>query len=94
VHLHLERVPGRRRRALAPEGVDQDVARDDLVRVQEQVREQPYLPAGTGRDRLAALDDLDRSENPELRRSPLLSGRFARPVQIVSARLDALNRRG
>jgi hypothetical protein len=50
MHLHLERVSRRLLRLLAPEGVDQVVAGDDLVRAQEQAREQERLPSRAERD--------------------------------------------
>jgi hypothetical protein len=70
--LHLKRVAGRLARLLAPEGVDQVVAGDDLVRAQEQAREQKRLPPRAERDGQAVVDDLEWSENAELRRLLLL----------------------
>ena len=70
--MDLERVGGRRRRPLAQESVDQPIARDDLVCVQEQVRQEDELPPRAERDR-AAVDDLERTENAKLRlSSPVL----------------------
>ena len=66
VHRHLEGVCGRLRRILAPEGVDQALARNDRVGVEEQKREQrPLAPAADGED-AAVLLDLERAEQPEL----------------------------
>jgi hypothetical protein len=67
VHLHLERVRGRRRRALVPERVDQPVAGDDLPGGEEQTREQPRLPPRAERDGTAVADDLQRPENEKFR---------------------------
>jgi len=55
-----------RGRALAPKAVDQLVARDDLVRAQEQQREQRPLLGSAQRHRLAVDPDLDRAEDREL----------------------------
>jgi hypothetical protein len=67
VHLHLERVPSGLPGLLAPERVDEEIARDDLVRVQQQVGEQQRLPSGSERDGAAVVDDLERSQNAEVR---------------------------
>jgi hypothetical protein len=78
VHLHLQRVGRGRRRPLAPERVDQAVARDDLVRAQEQAREQRRVPPGAERDGALAVDNLQRSEDAELRLLPPPVGRRSR----------------
>jgi len=67
VHLHLKRVPRRLLRLLAPERVDQPVARDDLVRVQQQAGEERRLPTLSEPDGTACVDDFERSENAKLR---------------------------
>jgi hypothetical protein len=66
--LYLEGVPRRLLRPLAPERVDQLVARDDLVGVQQQAREQQRLATGAERDLPAVVNDFERSENAEFRR--------------------------
>jgi hypothetical protein len=66
VHRHLEGVRGRRRRALAPERVDQPLTRDDLVRVQQQQREHGPLPRTAERERSFFAHDLERSQQPEV----------------------------
>ena len=70
VDLHLQRVGGARGRTLAPDRVDQPVARDDLVPVEEEAVEHPRLPAGAERDDATVVDDLERSKKPELDRWP------------------------
>jgi hypothetical protein len=57
VDVHLERVCHGRRRPLAPERVDQRVARDGFARGQDQAREQLGLPARSDRDDAAVVDD-------------------------------------
>ena len=64
VDLHGRR--GGRWGPLAPERVDQLVGRDDLVRPQEQRRQEGALLAGAERDRLAVLDGFERSQKQEL----------------------------
>ena len=51
---------------LAPERVDHAVARDDLVRAQEQQREHRTLLPAAERERLSLGRHLERPENPEL----------------------------
>ena len=63
---HLQRGHARGRRAFRPELVEQPVARDDLVRVQEQEREQRPLARPAERQRPTAVGDLKRSKDPEL----------------------------
>ena len=52
--------------ALAPDGVDQGVARDDPIRMQEEHRKDGPLLRPAERERLAAPLDLERTENPKL----------------------------
>jgi hypothetical protein len=67
--VHLQRLAARLRRSLLPEGVDQAVGGDDLVRVQEQDREQRPLLGAADVHLPPVLDDLERAENPELHRA-------------------------
>ena len=65
MHGDLESVCRRLGRILAPQCVDQPVAEDDGVRVQEQGSEQgPLTPPADGEDP-AFLLDLERAEQPE-----------------------------
>src|SRR5215211_3121154 len=60
----------RRRRRLAPDEIDQLLARDDLVGVQQQYREHRTLPRTAQRQRLLVRPSLDRAEQSELEISP------------------------
>jgi hypothetical protein len=71
VHLHLERVRGRRRRRLAPERVGEPIAGDDLPGREEQGGQEPCLPSGPDREHAVVVDDLQRPENEELHQSAL-----------------------
>jgi hypothetical protein len=62
--LHLR--ARRRRRADAPDAVDQRLQRDDLIGAQQQQREHHLLPARGHRDRLVAAH-LQRAEDAERR---------------------------
>ena len=67
VHVHLERARGARGRLLAPDPVDQAVGRDDLVGVEQELREQGARPRPAERDRRTVVSDhLQRPEQPEL----------------------------
>src|SRR5581483_1119180 len=67
--VHLQRLVRRLRRVVLPEGVEQPVLRDDLVRVQQQDgQERPLLRAAQVDDPVAG-DDLQRAEDPELHRA-------------------------
>jgi hypothetical protein len=66
----LERVGGRTRRLRAPELVDQPVGRDDLVGGGEEQDEERPQPRSLERERTIAVDDLERSQDPELHASP------------------------
>ena len=66
----LQRLQRRRGRRLAPEPVDEPVRRHDLVRVEQQDREElALLPAGD-LDALALDDDFERAEDPRFHRAP------------------------
>jgi hypothetical protein len=70
--VHLQRLLGRLRRLVLPQGLDQAVTRDDLVRVQKQNGEQGALLAAVEIDLSPVLRHLERAEDPELH-VPLLS---------------------
>ena len=61
--VDLHALGGGRGRPLAPELVDQPVAGDDLVRVEQENREQRLLLPATERDRLTLLDHLQGTED-------------------------------
>ena len=66
MHMHLERARRARRRLLAPDPVDQAVGRDDVVRVEQELREQGARPRPAERDRRTVVSDhLDRPEQAE-----------------------------
>ena len=62
----LERRGCRPRCRFAPELVDQTIARDGLVRVQQQVREQCAREPPLQPEAAAVVDHLERSEDPKL----------------------------
>ncbi|HEY7197854.1 MAG TPA: cupin domain-containing protein [Gaiellaceae bacterium] len=66
----LQRICGARRRALAPERVDQAVGGDGLVRVKEERREERTALAASEWKRRAVRPRLDLAENQELRPNP------------------------
>jgi hypothetical protein len=66
VHLDLEGVGGRRGRLLAPQRVDQPVARGDLVTGDQELREKRDLPARRELDRTRSGDDLHGAQNAEI----------------------------
>ena len=68
-HVDLHGLRRARRGLARPELVDQPIGGDDLVRVEKQERKERALLAVAQHDRLAMLDDLERSEQPELRHS-------------------------
>ena len=68
----VEAVHGGSGRPVAPEFVDQPVARDDLVRVQQEDHEEGALLRPTDRDDSAVLPDLERPEKPELQLPPAI----------------------
>ncbi len=57
-------------RRLAPEPVDQPVRRHDLVRVEQQDREELALLPARDLDALALDDDFERAQDPCLHRAP------------------------
>lgn len=65
VHVDLERRHRGRRRFVGPEHVDEPVARDDRVRVQEQGGQQRALLRRSEGERAVVSDRLDRSQNAE-----------------------------
>ena len=65
-NVDLQRSRSRFGRCAVPERVDQAIARDDAVRVQEEKREQRALLRAAKAEQPAALDDLQRTEDPEL----------------------------
>ena len=66
VHVHLQGVHRRRGRPLAPERVDQPVARDNVAASNEQAREKCHLLSGRKLDRAGPGGDLHRPEDAEL----------------------------
>jgi len=65
----VERLVDAGRRPLAPQRLDQAVARDRLVRVQTQHRQKTALLRPAERKRLAVAPDLDRTKDAELHRA-------------------------
>jgi hypothetical protein len=63
--VHLEGVRRCLGRVGRPESLDQAIARDDLVGVEEEDREESALLVPSERDRTAAFVDLERPENPK-----------------------------
>ncbi len=61
--MHLECLLGRLRRSLLPERVDQLVARDDPVRVQEQEADQGALLRAAELEQAAFVENLERPED-------------------------------
>ena len=82
--VNLEGVARRVGRLVAPERVDEPIARDDPICIQEQNREQgaPLLPSE--RDRLAVQAHGDRTEEAELG----ASSRHRRGLTTISGRLQ------
>jgi hypothetical protein len=64
--VDLQSFPTCFRRLLLPQRIDQPVGRDDLVRVQEQNRQQRPLLGATNVDRPIPLEYLERPEDSEL----------------------------
>jgi hypothetical protein len=65
-HIDLHELGRRRRRALAPQLVDDPVARHDLVRVEQQQREQRPLLRRPELDRRTVDHRLERAKQPKL----------------------------
>ena len=88
-HYRLEGVGGVAGNLIAPQQVDEVVGRHRLAGAQEQRGEQGPLPGPGDPDRLSLLEDLERSEDPELHPAtvPPGLGRLKRqgPVRPASA---------
>ena len=85
----MQRGQRRRRRGLAPQRVDEDILRDDLVRAQQQHPEQRALMAAAESDDAAVLRHLQRAQDPEVDRSLLLRPTLQRQ-RPISDSLPAL----
>jgi hypothetical protein len=68
--VHLKRLLGRLRRCLLPDGVDQAVGGDDLVRVQEQNRKQGALLRPAQIELPPVLEHLEGAEDQKLHSAP------------------------
>ena len=66
MNLDAERGVSGLRRAFTPECVDEEVARDDLIGVEEQAREETHLPPGAERRGPTVIGDLERPQHAEL----------------------------
>ena len=79
VHVDLQRVDGRRGRLLAPQRIDQPVARDDVSARDQQAREQRHLLARRQLDGAGGGGDLNGPEHAELHgcQSSVPTGRSA-----------------
>ena len=64
--VDLDGVLGAVRRRIAPQGVDQPVGRDDLVRMQEQQFEEGADLAGLDRDWPIRSGHVERTQDPKL----------------------------
>ena len=73
--VHLKSLRCGLRRVVLPEGVDQPIPRDDVVRVEEQHREQGALLGTAEIDGLPIGMHLQRAEDPELHSPPGLCRR-------------------
>jgi hypothetical protein len=62
----MDALGDRRRRRLAPQVVYQSLRRDQLIRVQQQHRQQRPLLSSAKRQRAVVLDHLERAEEPEV----------------------------
>jgi len=67
-YVKLERVGASPRRSRSPELVDEAIAGDDFVRVGQQNGEKCPLSRSAEREPTPFLDDLERSQDPELHR--------------------------
>ena len=88
--VHLQRLRGVGGRRLRPEQLDQAAGGDDVVRVQEQERQQRPLLSASELDLACGPLDLERSEDPELHRTATLARR-ARLLQPVRNRRAAVH---
>src|SRR5215210_2676444 len=75
-HVHLQALRSAGRRPLTPERLDQAVARDDLVRMQQQDCQQRPLLASRNYRRAPMVCDLERAEDAEVHR---LASPYRRP---------------
>ena len=64
--VHLQRLLSRRRRAFAPERLDQTVVRDHAVRVEQEHRKQSPLLCSADVDDPAVLEHLERAQDSKL----------------------------
>ena len=71
---NLDRLPGGRRRRLAPQLVDQPIDRDGLARAEQEEREQSPLLRTLNANRPALVPDLERSEDPEIHVAAIVTG--------------------
>jgi hypothetical protein len=68
VHVHLQRLQGRRRRRVSPQPVDELLGRHDPSAIDEQQSEQPTLLRRAERRRPIVQQRLDRPQDAELQR--------------------------
>jgi hypothetical protein len=80
VHSYLKRVRRRLGWIRPPEAVDQALARDDLVRVQQQEREERTLPRSPEREPLALSRNLQRAKQAESQASSVAGRRCHKRV--------------
>jgi hypothetical protein len=66
-HIPLQRFRCRRRRSVAPQLIDQTIARDRLPTAQQQDREQRPLLRPAEQNRPLLLDHLERPQDAELK---------------------------
>ena len=64
--VHLDDLRGARRLLVRPELVDEVVARDDLVRVDEEQGEDTALLAAADVEHAVLVDDLERAQDPKV----------------------------
>jgi hypothetical protein len=96
VDVALERAPRRLGRLVAPDVIDQDVDRDDLVWATDEVSEHEPLLATPERDRFAAILYLDRAEDHEAHdgnRTPSIACGIGRAAEGSLRRRSGSSRR-
>ncbi len=81
-HVLLKRGLRIGRRALAPELVDEPIARDRLAGVQQEDRENAALPRATERKLPLAVTHLERAENAEIERARQMRERTTMPLSV------------
>src|SRR5258706_10630933 len=64
--VHLQRLAGGRRRLVPPQRVDQPLARDGAVRLEQEPREQRALLLPAQLERAPVVDHLERAEETEV----------------------------